>query len=883
MPEPFELISKGLDLEAKKNFAEAEKYILKGIQGYEKQKDIGGVTFGLGRLGDCYEQAGLVDKARAAYEKAIQIGTDIPATYYGLLSILVLAGEFDQAFEIAEIWQQKGEQNLSVKPQEVFIELSSRLVREKQYNEAIALFSRTISHFPLHQYPQIFWRIRGLIGNAYEQAGNLDESMQLYAKAISEGSSDKFTFSRYLINLEKQKQYLPALLVIEKALKIQKDAEWEADLKKRKQRLEIKTGSIPKGAPKEIIPDFTIRAGERNVTLVQQVQTSPQLSTLVSTDSSFYGTTGGNTPKLFCQKIGENERIWETQIDEEPTGLLLAGEKVILYSRGGKIGDGKTTISFYSPDGRLISKKSLPDVPSEVVATDDRVYAGCRDGKLYAFSSDGQNLWSYGLPRSKAAQNDDYFLPCPYYVAAGRELVAFASFATMFVLNLAGKLLYKWDIPEEVETGKSQGITITISMGAQSAVDITVSPSSKKILLASSNAVFEILEDRTIRKYKPNGDSISGVHWISDSMFGICRTTDVLIYDSGKKIGKVSTSGYSKIASNQSANRIAVWSDKKMAITTIAGKLLAEIDFAKAIHTVTCFNTGRILVGTRYALLFSTMPEPPKLIPKDNNQPEEIVEQVPPSIPQAVAKNLPPEENGCPLRWIEAQKLTVGAGKAYYAGPNNKEITIEQFVLNNYISRDYRGDWTENDYWWVIMALLFWDVIFAKLPGVYTPQFGEFPSKMQDMPLDFFYPQFYQRRRVMIENRIKAIYSQKLFGLVKASPEAELRSSFQRNYGKPCRPIENWQRFSVESLAIATQVLNESQLMSIMRRLLENFSDNRKGLPDLFLVSQHGEPLLVEVKGEKEKIVDHQIAWHHFLRDQVHIPVEICRVINIKE
>ena len=881
MPEPYELISKGLDLEAQKNFAEAEKYILQGIQGYEKQKDQDGVTFGLGRLGDCYEQAGLMDKARAAYEKAIQIGTDIPATYYGLLSILVLAGEFDRAFEIAEIWQQKGEQHLSGKSQEAFIDLSSRLVREKRYEEAIQLFNRTINYFPSQQYPQIYWRIRGLIGNAYEQAGNLEEAMQLYDKAISEGSSDQFTFNRYLINLEKQKQYLLALTIIEKALKIQKDAGWEAELKKRKQRLEIKTGTTPKGAPKEIIPDFTIRAGEHNISLVQQVQISPQLSAIASTGDRFYGTTGGNTPKLFCHQIGEKERIWETQIEGEPTGLLLSGERVILYTRDGKIGDGKTTFFFYSSDGKLINKQLLPDVPSEVVVSDNQIYAGCRDGKLYAFSPDGQNLWSYGLPRNKSTQNDDYFLPCPYYVSAGKELVAFTSFGTIYVLNPAGKLQYKWNIPEEVETSKSQGITFTISMGAPSAVDITVSPSGKNLLIASREAVYEIFEDRTIKKYKIDNDSIFGVYWINEAMFGICTASDVLIYDSGRKIGKISTCGYSKLASNQLANRIAVWSDKKMSIATITGKLLSEIDFAKAIHTVTCFNTGRILVGTRFAILLSTMPEPPNLIPKDNKPPEKIVEQIPPPLPQAIAKNLPTEENGCLIRWIEAQKLTVGAGKAYYAGPNNKEITIEQLALNNYISRGYRGDWTENDYWWVVMALLFWDVIFAKLPGVYTPQFGEFPSKMQDMPHDFFYPQFYQRRKGMIENRIKDIYSPKLFGLVKTTPETELRSAFQRNYGKPCRPIENWQRYSIDSLAIATQVLDESQLMSIMRRLLENFTDNRKGLPDLFLVSQNGEPIFVEVKGEKEKIADHQITWHHFLKDQVHIPVEICRVKNL--
>ncbi len=880
MTEPFELISRGLELVSQENYLDAEKCILGGIQDYEKLGDKDGVTFGLGRLGYSYEQAGFIDKARAAYEKAIQIGTDIPATYFGLLSILVLAGEFDKAFKIAEIWQQKGGNHISEKPQEAFINFASRFVREKRFNEALILFNRTINYFPLQQNPKIYWQISGLIGNAYEQAGNLDKAMQLYTEVVSAGSSDPFTFNRFLINLEKQKQFPLALTIIEKALKLQNDAGWEADLKKRKQRLEIKTGAIPKGSPKDIIPDFTIRGGEHNISLIQQVQISPQLSTLVSTDDHFFGTTGGINPKLFCYQIGVNERVWETQIEGEPVGLLLSDDRVIVYARDGKIGDGKTDLFFYETDGKLINKQSLPDVPSEVVTSSSIVYVGCRDGKLYAFSIDGQILWTYEMPISNDLQIDHYSLPCPYYLSAGKEFVAFTSYGTLYILNPTGKLKYKWNIPENVETDTSRGLTFTISGGAPSAVDLAISPSGKNIIVASREAVFLILEDKSVNKIKLSSDLIFSIYWINDSVFGICTTNGVLIYDNGKKIGKISNLSNCKLAFNQAGNRIAVWFDNKMAVTTISGKLLAEIEFAKHIHSVSCFDSGKILVGTRYALLFDTNLEPIESFPSENNKQVEITKQVLTASQKTASKQHFTEENGCPVLWIEANKLNIGKGKAHYLGPNNKELTIEQFVLNNYLSHGYKGDWTENNYWWEIMTLLFWDVIFAKLPGSYTPQFGEFPSKMQDMPLDFFKPQFFQLRKKMIGYRIKDIYSARLLGLVKTSPEAELRSAFRRNYGKPCRPIENWQRYSIDSLSIATKVLNENQLMSIMIRLLENFSENRRGLPDLFLVSHKEEPLFVEVKGEKEKIADHQIAWHQFLMDEVKIPVEICRVIN---
>ena len=89
MTEPFEFISKGMDLAAQGKFTDAEKYIQRGIKEYEKQKDTDGVTYALGRLGDCYEQANEIGKAEAIYERAVRVGTDIPAIYSGLIGILV--------------------------------------------------------------------------------------------------------------------------------------------------------------------------------------------------------------------------------------------------------------------------------------------------------------------------------------------------------------------------------------------------------------------------------------------------------------------------------------------------------------------------------------------------------------------------------------------------------------------------------------------------------------------------------------------------------------------------------------------------------------------------------------------------------------------------
>jgi hypothetical protein len=116
-----------------------------------------------------------------------------------------------------------------------------------------------------------------------------------------------------------------------------------------------------------------------------------------------------------------------------------------------------------------------------------------------------------------------------------------------------------------------------------------------------------------------------------------------------------------------------------------------------------------------------------------------------------------------------------------------------------------------------------------------------------------------------------------LFGLRAPSPERELRSAWKKHKGKPCRFFDKWQKFSEDELAFAPQVLNHSQLVKIMDRLLRDFNNNRRGLPDLFL-AKDGEPLFVEVKSRREKIEQHQLEWHNFLAKEVGVQVVVCRI-----
>ena len=92
-------------------------------------------------------------------------------------------------------------------------------------------------------------------------------------------------------------------------------------------------------------------------------------------------------------------------------------------------------------------------------------------------------------------------------------------------------------------------------------------------------------------------------------------------------------------------------------------------------------------------------------------------------------------------------------------------VFAEQLAQQYYSSQGYSSTWSENDFWWEVMALLFWDIIFARIEGAvvvindgeeYDPQPGneEFEKsfstfiQMNGMPHDFFTIEFYQRRPV---------------------------------------------------------------------------------------------------------------------------------------
>ncbi|HUV79925.1 MAG TPA: hypothetical protein VMW40_03755, partial [Candidatus Bathyarchaeia archaeon] len=176
-------------------------------------------------------------------------------------------------------------------------------------------------------------------------------------------------------------------------------------------------------------------------------------------------------------------------------------------------------------------------------------------------------------------------------------------------------------------------------------------------------------------------------------------------------------------------------------------------------------------------------------------------------------------------------------GKAKYT-INGNEYFAEEVAINHYKSLGYKALWTENTYWWTLMSLFFWDVIFAETRGAVSVIIGGVQIElepgderfeqlfkqtilMNGMPSDFFTPEFYERRKSLLKNKIQELQYSNL--------EQKLSDSYKQNYRRNCRPIENWDKYKIDELLISVQRVDKGKLIKILERLISDFNNNRAG------------------------------------------------------
>ena len=218
-----------------------------------------------------------------------------------------------------------------------------------------------------------------------------------------------------------------------------------------------------------------------------------------------------------------------------------------------------------------------------------------------------------------------------------------------------------------------------------------------------------------------------------------------------------------------------------------------------------------------------------------------------------------------------APEFTIAAH--YAKGPHNNRtkvlsrngnpVTVEIFALEHLAKDGYRGKHTENVFWWQLMALLYWDVIFAfrKTRPIWD---------RNDLPPEIFSPNLWKRFSPKLKER-----SKELLGLGNTGLEAIVRKVYEHEDVMSIRWFRD-KTFNVGDFLLAVQALKSLSLVTMLDYLACNYSTLRKGLPDLF-VARTNDAKFVEVKQRYEKISLEQRLWHAFLYEN-NMQIEICRV-----
>ncbi|KAL7334981.1 hypothetical protein PS15p_200529 [Mucor circinelloides] len=201
--------------------------------------------------------------------------------------------------------------------------------------------------------------------------------------------------------------------------------------------------------------------------------------------------------------------------------------------------------------------------------------------------------------------------------------------------------------------------------------------------------------------------------------------------------------------------------------------------------------------------------------------------------------------------------------KSVWRSDNGAECSVEQVAIEYYQKKGFKGLHCENGVIRMIMVLLFWDIIFAPIPGV-------FETPYQSEPLDLRTDAFYESRSDLINARLREIGNGEHLEIIKQVDERE------RPRNTACIGI-NW-KYEPQDIFEIAECIGSASLASLSKLFFEEFSQRQGGMPDLCCWNyEKKQCLFSEVKGPKDKLSKTQQVWIETLTG-FGIDVEVCHV-----
>ncbi|KAJ7169072.1 VRR-NUC domain-containing protein [Mycena crocata] len=210
----------------------------------------------------------------------------------------------------------------------------------------------------------------------------------------------------------------------------------------------------------------------------------------------------------------------------------------------------------------------------------------------------------------------------------------------------------------------------------------------------------------------------------------------------------------------------------------------------------------------------------------------------------------------------EAKKWS-WTGKSVWQGKEGP-VNVETRSLEYYGRRGFKGFHSETRVLTTLFGLLFWDIIFAQVPGA-------FETPWQTGPLDIAEDSFYLARKELIDNRLAAIK--------KGDGRTILEGNDERHReAKTCCIGVSWQMCGRDELVEIVECMGGNTLSSICQLFCEDYGGRSSGVPDLIVWNpETKECKFVEVKGPGDTLSENQKLWSDALLT-AGCSVEICHV-----
>lgn len=174
-------------------------------------------------------------------------------------------------------------------------------------------------------------------------------------------------------------------------------------------------------------------------------------------------------------------------------------------------------------------------------------------------------------------------------------------------------------------------------------------------------------------------------------------------------------------------------------------------------------------------------------------------------------------------------------------------IRVEEIARSYYESQNTPAFYAENWLWTGLFALLFWDIIFMDIRGV-------FYNEYQSGPADLYSQDFRTRRLPEIEQRLAYLKSGK-------NLEKLALSVFDDKYGI-ANALVSWRHLTRELVTRAVSIIPTPHLVQVMDRMSRDLRSTSSGFPDLLVITE--KYLLVEVKGPGDQLQENQKRWMRY-------------------